>query len=125
MHPKVIEMAGGKAKLIERMDTVNAVASQFGAEIKKILIGNPGSIVKYKKELQSTLPQFTEMKTGFGNLTLETTLIAISRDGGKHWYFIDTSIYNMNDVKKALPDLSPGLVIPPSKPPKFTPAQQL
>jgi hypothetical protein len=63
------------------------------------------------------------MKTSFGNLALETTLIAISSDGGKNWYFIDTSVYNVNDLKKAMPDLSPDLVIPPAKPPKFTPAQ--
>jgi hypothetical protein len=123
MHPKVIEMAGGKNKAIERMDTVNAIAARFGAEIKSILIGNPGNIVSYKKELQVTLPQTTEMKTSFGNLALETTLIAISGDGGKHWYFIDTSVYNVNDLKKSMPDLSPDLVIPPAKPPKFTPAQ--
>jgi hypothetical protein len=123
MHPKVMEMAGGKNKALERMDTMNAVAAQFGAEIKSILIGNPGNVVNYKKELQVTLPQTTEMKTNFGNLALETTLIGVSKDGGKNWYFIDTSVYNVNDLKKAMPDLSPELVIPPAKPPKFTPAQ--
>ncbi|MEJ7735916.1 MAG: hypothetical protein WKF97_00705 [Chitinophagaceae bacterium] len=123
MHPHVITMAGGRDKMLERMDTMNAVAKQFGAEIKKVLIGNPGPIIKYKKEFQVTLPQTTEMKTGFGNLTLETTLIAISKDRGKSWYFIDTSVYNVEDLKKALPELSPSLVIPPAKPPKFTPNQ--
>ena len=121
MHPKVIQMAGGTARMIEKMDTINTVAKQFGAEIKRILIGNPTNIINYKKELQVTLPQTTEMKTGFGNLTLETTLVAISTDGGKNWYFIDTSVYDIQDVKKVLPDLSPDLVIPTAKPPKFTP----
>lgn len=125
MHPKLIEMAGGKEQLIQRMDTANKVAKQFGAEIKKILIGDPGPIIKYKDELQATLPQTSEMKTGFGNLTLETTLIAISIDNGKNWYFIDTSIYNVKEVKKSLPNLSPDLVIPPMKQPKFTPHQAL
>ncbi len=123
MHPQVVAMAGGEDKMLQRMDTVNSIARQFGAEIKKILIGNPGNIVRYKKDLQVTLPQTTEMKTGFGNLTLETTLIGISKDGGKNWYFIDTSVYNVQDVKKAMPDLSPNLVIPPAKPPKFVPDQ--
>ena len=123
MHPKVVELAGGSNKLIERMDTMNAVAMQYGAEIKKVLIGNPGNIVRYKKEMQVTIPQITEMKTGFGNLVLESTLIAISVNNGRNWYFIDTSVYNAEAVKKALPNLSPDLVIPPSKPPKFTPAQ--
>lgn len=123
MHPNIIQIAGGQQRMIERMDTINAVAKQFGAEIKRIMIGNPGPIVKYKKELQVVLPQTTEMKTSFGNLAVETSLIAISTDGGKNWYFIDTSVYKLQDVKKAMPNLSPDLVVPPAKPPKFTPNQ--
>jgi len=35
MHPEIIKMAGGKDKALQRMDTVNAMASQMGASIKK------------------------------------------------------------------------------------------
>ena len=124
MHPKVIEMAGGKEKLLQRMDTANSAMTQFGAEIKKILIGHPAAVVNYKNELQTTLPQTTELQTGFGNVTLETTIIAISTNGGKNWYFIDTSIYNVKEVKKSLPNISPDLVIPRPKEPKFVPNTQ-
>ena len=124
MHPNIIKLAGGKEKALQRMDTVNAMAAQFGATIKKIVIGNPDKIINYKNQLQVTLPETSELSSGFGNVSLETTLIAISSDAGKNWYFIDTSVYNMKDVKKAMPDLSPELVIPAPKPPKFTPAQQ-
>ncbi len=123
MHPNIIETAGGKEKVLQRMDTANAIASQLGAVIKKIVIGNPGTIVKYKNQMQVTLPQTSEMTSGFGNISLETTLIGISTDEGKNWKFIDTSMYNLKEVKKAMPDLSPELVIPPLKPPKFTPVQ--
>ena len=123
MHPGIAEYAGGRNKLIQQMDTANAVAAKFGAEIKRVVIGNPGEVVKYNNELQAILPQTTEMKTGFGNLALETTLVAISQDGGKNWYFVDTSIFNVKDLKKSLPNLSPELIIPPAKSPKFTPTQ--
>jgi hypothetical protein len=63
------------------------------------------------------------MQTVFGKIELETSLIAISNDGGKNWTFIDTSIYNVKDVKASLPHLSPDLDIPPAKQPKFTPNQ--
>ena len=123
MHPGVAAYAGGRNKLIQQMDSVNAIASKFGAEIKRVLIGNPGEVVKYNNELQALLPQTTEMKTGFGSLALETTLVAISQDGGKNWFFVDTSVFNVRDLKKSLPNLSPELVIPPAKSPKFTPNQ--
>jgi hypothetical protein len=123
MHPGVAEYAGGRNKLIQQLDSANAIATKFGAEIKRVLIGNPGEVVKHNKELQALLPQTTELKTGFGSLALETTLVAISQDGGKNWYFIDTSIFNVKELKKSLPNLSPQLVIPPAKSPKFTPNQ--
>ena len=122
MHPKVIEMAGGREKLLKRMDTANTMVTEFGAKITQVVIGNPGKIVKFKNELQTTLPETTDMQTPLGNVTIETTLIAISTDAGKTWYFIDTSVYNINQIKKTLPDLSPELVIPPQKEPKFSPA---
>jgi len=123
MHPQVTAAAGGQSKLIQQMDTANAVAAKFGAEIKKVLIGNPSAVVTFNKELQATIPQYTEMRTNFGSLTLESTLVAISQDNGKNWYFIDTSVFDVKDLRKSLPNLSPELVIPPAKAPKFTPEQ--
>lgn len=121
MHPKVLEMAGGTSKLIRQMDTMNVMAKQFGAEIKKINIGYPGTIVTYKKQLQTVIPEITELTSAFGDVAMETSLIAISDDEGKTWKFIDTSMTNVKELKKAMPDLSPNLVIPAMKPPKFTP----
>ncbi|MEO5997791.1 MAG: hypothetical protein ABIN89_13695, partial [Chitinophagaceae bacterium] len=56
MYPSIIDVAGGKDRMLQRMDTINAIASQVGAVIKKIVIGNPGVIIKYKNQLQVTLP---------------------------------------------------------------------
>jgi hypothetical protein len=119
MPPKLVAQAGGKEKMMVARDTVNKYMKQFGAEIKKVLIGNPGRIINYKKQLQATLPQTTEVKFMNSTVTLESTLIAISDDGGQHWYFVDTSIYRGDKLKSSLPDLSPELVIPPMKPPKI------
>ena len=124
VHPKLVAMAGGTPNLIKRLDTANAAAKQFGAEIKKINIGNPDKIVTYKNELQTTIPQTTEMSMMMGSVILESTLIATSTDGGKTWRFLDTSLYSVKEIKKAVPELSPELVIPPAKPPKMVPNQQ-
>ena len=120
MHPRVIEIAGGKQKLKSNMDSADAMMKQFGMEFQKIIIGHPGEIISYKGQLQSIVPQNTTMKSQLGELYLETSLIAISMDQGKHWYFIDTNVYKADKLKTELPDLSPKLVIPPQKEPKFT-----
>src|ERR1700716_2451881 len=59
IHPNVIAMAGGKEKLLHKMDTANKIATQFGAEVKKITLGHPYKVVKYKNALQSSLSQTT------------------------------------------------------------------
>ena len=123
VHPKLVEAAGGKDKLVERLDSANAMAKQFGADIKKIHIGDPVKAITYKKELQTTLPQTTEMATAMGSIVFETTLIALSADGGKNWRFLDTSLFSVKEIKKWVPELSPDLVIPPIKPPKIVPNQ--
>ena len=123
MHPKVIEIAGGKQKLKNNMDSADAMMKQFGMEFKKIVIGHPGEIITYKEQLQCVVPQSTNMKIPLGELYVETSLIAISMDKGKNWYFIDTNVYKADKLKTALPDLSPKLVIPPQKEPKFTPIE--
>src|SRR5450432_114133 len=119
MPPKLVAEAGGKDKLLMARDTLNKYMKQFGAEIKKITIGNPGKIITYKNQLQTTVPQTTEMKVMASTAIFESTLIAISEDKGKHWYFADTSIYRGDKLKSSLPELSPDIVIPPMKPPKI------
>src|SRR6187397_726119 len=71
IHPDILKKAGGQEKLVEKMDTINAKSKEFGAEIKKVVIGNPGPIINYKNELQCVVPQTTEMQTVFGKLELE------------------------------------------------------
>jgi hypothetical protein len=124
MPPKVVADAGGKAKLLIARDTLNKYMKQFGAEIKKVTIGNPGKIITYKNQLQATVPQTTEVKFMASKVILESTLIAISEDKGLHWYFVDTSIYRGDKLKSSLPDLSPELVIPPMKQPKIVADEQ-
>jgi hypothetical protein len=123
MPPKLVADAGGKEKMMIARDTVNKYMKQFGAEIKKVTIGNPGKIISYKKQLQTTVPQTTEASFMSSTVILQSTLIAISEDGGRRWYFVDTNIYRENKLRSSLPDLSPELVIPPMSMPKIIPNQ--
>jgi len=67
------------------------------------------------------LPISTTIKTPLGELIAETSMIVISTDNGKNWYFIDTNVYKVDKLKNVLPDISPKLIIPPQKQPKFIP----
>lgn len=121
LHPKIIDMAGGREKLKNNMDSADAMKKQLNVQIKKILIGDPGEIISYKDQLQCVVPESTDMVTPMGEISITTSLIAISTDKGRNWYFVDTNMYRADKLKTALPDLSPRLIIPPQQQPKITP----
>lgn len=119
IHPSIIAYAGGKEKLKSRMDSAYDAMKLFGVTFKRYWIGTPGEIINYNGQLQAVLPESTTLKTPLGELTAETSVIVISPDNGKNWWFIDTNIYKADKLKSILPDLSPKLVIPPQKQPKL------
>ena len=124
MHPTLVQKAGGPEKMRAMADTMNKLFIQFGAQVKKLVFGNPAEVVKHQKTLQTTLSQTTYLTTLMGDIEVSSTLVAISMDQGKHWYFIDTSIYQERTLRKDLPEISPVLVIPPPQKPKIIPKEQ-
>ena len=105
------------------MDSASEAMIKFGVEFKKIIIGDPGPIVSFQNQLQCVVPQTTTLQTLLGQVEAETSLVAISADKGKKWWFVDTNIYKADKLKKILPELSAALVIPPQKEPKITPKE--
>jgi hypothetical protein len=125
MLPELIEVGGGEDKVNVTMDSMFMIFKSFGGQVQRITYGNPGKIVKYKKELQTTLPQTTEITSPFADVVLTSTLIALSRDNGKSWFFFDTSMGRAKNLREKLPTLSPEIVVPPMQPPKITPKQEI
>ena len=123
MHPNIIAFAGGKENMKTKMDSASAAMKLFGVSFKRYWIGTPGEIINYKGQLQAVLPVSTIIKTPLGELTAETSMIVISMDIGKNWYFIDTNVYKADKIKSILPDISPELVIPLQKKPKLVAAE--
>jgi hypothetical protein len=124
MHPEIIKQAGGAEKMKVMADSAISLLRKFGGAITRISYGNPAIILTHKKELQTTLPQTTFITTAFADIELESTLVAISQDKGKHWYFIDTQLYGSDNLRQKLPALSPELVIPAPQKPRMIPKEQ-
>jgi hypothetical protein len=123
MHPRIIDYAGGKENMKVKMDSAYQAMKRFNIRFKKYWIDNPGQVLEYKDQLQAVLPVSTTLVTPLGEVTAETSVIVTSNDNGKNWWFIDTNVYHADKLKGILPDLSPRLVIPPQKKPKFGPAE--
>ena len=121
MHPEMVTLAGGEDKMGVMADSAMKMFKMMGGSITKIIYGNPAEVVKFEKELQTTLSQSTSLTSIIADIEFASTLVAISRDGGKNWYFIDTSLYKESELRKKLPGLSPKLVIPPPAKPIIKP----
>ena len=75
----------------------------------------------YYKNLKDTkfvLPVKTELKNKKRTIIFESTLVAISKDGGEHWLFIDTSGKEIDKIKEVIPEVSKDLVFPPINEPQ-------
>jgi len=119
-HPVMIELAGGEEQLRAISDSALKVFEQLGGRVSKINYGNPSEVVVHKKVLQSVIPQTLTLTSFIADIEIASSLIAISEDGGKSWQFIDTNLFSVKEIKSAMPELSPALVIPKSTPPKIT-----
>ncbi len=111
-YPKIVEMMGGKQKMIEVLENGVKEMQKEGTAFLKVSFGVPSDVITTKNELQCTMPQTIEMKVPDGRLVSQSTLIAISTDKGLNWYFVDTSGKDIETMKKTLPNLSAELVIP-------------
>ena len=120
-YPKIIGMMGGRKKMIETMDKETQKMLSEGTDFISVTLGEPSKITTIGNELQCTVPQTVEMKVPNGRLEAQSTLIAISIDKGKNWYFVDTSGKDIQTMKKILPNLSGELVIPEKTQPIFYP----
>jgi len=121
MHPGIIALAGRKEKMKAKMDSAYQSMKRFGINFKRYWIGDPGEIMNYKSQLQAVLPVSITLITTLGELTVEASMIVISDDNGKNWWFIDTNVYRGDQLKDAVTDISPELVLPPRKEPKLVP----
>lgn len=119
VYPKLTEMMGGELKMAEILEKGSSEMESKGITMLTFNVGQPSKYVSSANELQCTLPQTIEIKVPQGRLVTKATLIAISIDDGKNWYFVDTSGKDIETVKRMLPNLSGDLVIPEKQEPVF------
>lgn len=119
-YPTIVEKMGGEERMIMIMEQGNKEMEAQGTIFSSVIFGEPSDIITTEEgELQCTLSQTIEMKVKKGRLVSKSTLIAISIDQGKNWFFIDTSGKDIQTMKKALPNLSNQLKIEQSHQPVF------
>jgi hypothetical protein len=118
-YPKVIELVGGRDKMIALIKKGKIEIQQQGITFDKVTIGQPSKTVIAGDEIHCLVPQTVYMKVPKGKMKSETQLIAVSRDKGNNWFFIDAVNLNKGNIKSILPNYNFDLILPTKKQPIF------
>jgi len=118
-YPKVIELVGGRDKMISLIKKGKIEMGEQGISFEKVIIGKPSNIVIAGSEIHCLVPQTVYMKVPKGKLKSGTQLLAVSQDNGSNWFFIDAVNLNKENIKIVLPNYNFDLVLPPKNEPIF------
>jgi hypothetical protein len=117
MYPKVVQMAGGKAKILQMMQTGIEQMKAQGVTFESATVGSPGKFYKAGTEIHCLVPEYIVMKMNGNTLRTNSNLLAISKDGGKNWTFLDLNKNTIASIPKIFPKFNKDLKIPePTQP---------
>jgi len=114
-YPKLIEMVGGKEKMIEMTQYTYTKMESQGFILKNLSFKDSSDLFNHKGDLQCGITKVMVMDTPDGKTQNETTMIAISKDGGEKWVFFDTSGMSRASAQSLYKNLHPDLEIKPSQ----------
>jgi hypothetical protein len=124
-HPKVVEIMGGKEKMIETTKVIMKNLKDMGFKFKSHTVGKPHEPVIDGKTAYLVLPTTLELTTPDSKIVTESYLLGMTTDGGKTWVFVDGAGMEQKAIKdKVFPKLPEGLKLPEKKPPTVTPEKE-
>ena len=120
-HPRVIELAGGRDKMIEVVETGMKQIKAQGFSFTAYKVGTAQAPVAGGKTTYVVVPTSLEIAGPGSRIVTDSYLLGVSGDGGKTWAFADGAGLSDPAKRKAVfPDLPEGLKLPDRKPPKVT-----
>ncbi len=111
-NPKVVAMMGGVDNMMAVLNKGVKEMKSRGASISDVEIGMPPSIVTSGTELYAVVPEHLIMQANGSMFSTSSSLIAMSPDKGKHWYFTDAGNMSEAQLKQLFPKVYTKLVIP-------------
>ncbi|QKJ32429.1 hypothetical protein HQ865_22575 [Mucilaginibacter mali] len=125
--PETVKAAGGRDAMVKVMERVFTQMKKQGAYVKSATAGEPGAIVTVNGKLFCLVPEIVGMAVPQSSMmpkgvyTAQSTLLALSTDNGKNWYFVGSGSINEEAIYKKFPELKGKIVFPKPVPPQFTP----
>lgn len=115
-YAKVIELGGGREKLLAAMTQQVKTMESEGVEILSTNTSSPSQFLHEGNAIYAVIPATSKFKAKDGVFQTEGSLIGISNDGGANWTFVDATGKDQTELKKILPNLD-KLNLPAEKDP--------
>ena len=121
LHPKLIQMAGSRAKLVEFLDGSTRDLKQKGFEALSYVVSEPLRVLKVGPRTYALVTTKLRVKTPAGVYVHESYTVALTDDGGANWKFVAASNNTPEELAFILPDIKGKLEIPKRKPIELEP----
>ncbi|MDQ3129717.1 MAG: hypothetical protein M3Q99_03015 [Acidobacteriota bacterium] len=111
MYPKIVEMNGGKAKFIAKLNvSMQQMKEENGVEIVDYEVGEPSQAIEIDKQVFSVLPTKTTMKIPDKTVVEQGSVLAVSEDRGNNWKFI--RVESKEKIRSSFPNVVDKLTFP-------------
>ncbi|HZI17105.1 MAG TPA: hypothetical protein VEY09_00785 [Pyrinomonadaceae bacterium] len=113
-YPRVIELGGGRKKLLADLKAETGKMREDGFEFVSYEAGEAGELVQLAdpKLTAVILPAVLKMRAGGRVFRQPSYLVGVSTDGGRRWTFISGSSLDAARLKLVLPEAGDRLKLP-------------
>src|SRR4051794_28061312 len=119
-HPKLVELMGGRAKMIATIQATVAQMKGQGIAFKSASIETPADAIAAKNgQLFAIVPFSISVSIPIGIARQKSFMIASSTDKGHSWKFVDAGNVDPATLKQVLPSLPPSLKLPSKEAPSL------
>jgi hypothetical protein len=122
-EPALVERFGGRREYVRKLETIAAEMKGRGYRLTKSTVGEPSRLVRSGRDTYAVVPTEVELSGPGGAGKAPSFLVAVSRDGGATWKFVDGAGVRGDRarLKAQLPNFPEELELPAAKPPVFAP----
>ncbi len=118
-YPKIVQMAGGKAKMVAFLEAGKRQMQSEGFEVVSYTVEEPKEIVRAGARLLVVVPTVMKAKVRDGVITQRSYLLGVSAASPKSWKFIDGGSLDESKLRSILPEAAGRITLPKQEEPTF------
>ena len=118
-YPKIVQKAGGRAKMIAFLEAGKKQMESEGFEPLSYTVGEPKEIVRVGIKLFAIVPMTLKAKYRGGVLTQRSYMLGVSAERVRVWTFIDGSSLDESKLRALVPEAVGRIKLPNQEAPTF------